>query len=160
MKAILNSHIRMIGFVLVICSLLMLSGCMGNDEIAFDSVNKHFLQDHDVIDAAVKQEQYDDAESLNWIKSVDVYGGYVDFYCGGRGMGSQTAYSGFFFTSDDDPLAMWRNNKRGRHDMTAADFVETADGWEYRESDHRYGGDNVFIIRKLVPCYYYYYLHY
>ena len=138
----------------------MLSGCMGNDEKSFDSLNKRFLQDYNVIDTAVQNEQYADATSLSWIKSVDERDGYINFYCGGSGMGSQTNYTGFLFTPDDDPLAMWRKNEPIHHVMTASDFVETADGWEYRESDHDSGGDNVYIVRKLAPCYYYYYLHY
>ena len=151
---------RLLIIVFIICSFVMLSGCMGNDEKSFDSINKCFLQDFSVIDAAVKNEQYDDATSLRWIKSVDVSDGYIDFYCGGSGMGSQTNYTGFFFTPDDDPLAMWRKNDPVHHVMTAADFIETEDGWEYRERDHNAGGDNVFIVKKLAPCYYYYYLHF
>ena len=151
---------RLLTIVFIICSFVILSGCMGNDEKSFDSINKSFLQDFSVIDAAVKNEQYDDATSLRWIKSVDVSDGYVDFYCGGSGMGSQTNYTGFFFTPDDDPLAMWPKNDSAHYVMTAADFIETENGWEYRERDHNAGGDNVFIVRKLAPCYYYYYLHF
>ena len=151
---------RLLCIVLIICNIVILSGCMGNDEKSFDSINKRFLQDFSAIDAAVNSEQYDDATSLSWIKSVDENDGYVDFYCGGSGMGSQTNYTGFFFTPDDDPLAMWRKNDPILYVMSAADFVKTADGWEYRESDHDSRGDNVFIVRRLAPCYYYYYLHF
>ena len=139
------------------CSILLTSlGRMDDDEKPFDYLNDCFLRDFAVIVSAVKNEQYDDAISLSWIKSADADGGYVDFYCGGSGFGSQTNYTGFFFTPDDDPLAMWR---KSGPDLTSC-FVETKDGWEYREHDHNPGGDNVFIVKKLAPCYYYYYLHY
>lgn len=160
MKTKPTSITRLLTIVFIICSFVMLSGCMGNDEKSFDSINKYFLQDFSVIDAAVKNEQYDDATSLRWIKSVDVSDGYIDFYCGGSGMGSQTNNTGFFFTPDDDPLAMWRKNDPVHYVMTAADFIETEDGWEYQERDHNAGGDNVYIVRKIAPCYYYYYLHF
>ena len=156
MGAKLLSAKRFLTIALMICCMAMLSACMGNDEKSFDSLNKSFLRDFSVIEAAVMNEQYDDATSLGWIKSVDVSDGYVDFYCGGSGMGSQTNYTGFFFTPDDDPLALWREYDS----KIDADFVETEDGWEYREFDHDAKGDNVFIVRKLAPCYYYYYLHY
>ncbi len=160
MGAKLLSAKRFLTIALMICCMAMLSACMCNDEKSFDSLNKSFLRDFSVIEAAVMNEQYDDATSLGWIKSVDVSDGYVDFYCGGSGMGSQTNYTGFFFTPDDDPLAMWSKNDPVHHVMTAADFIETVDGWEYRERDHNEKGDNVFIVRKLAPCYYYYYLHF
>ena len=75
-------------------------------------------------------------------------------------MGPETNYSGFIYTPDDDPLAIWGKNDPVHFSLTTSDFVETADGWEYRESDHDPTGDNVFIIRKLAPCYYYYHQHY
>ena len=156
----LASEKRLLSVVLIICSIVMLSGCMDNDEMSFDSLNKSFLQDYSVIDTAVKNERYAAATTLSWIERATERDGYIDFECGGSGMGSQTNYTGFFFTSDDDPLAMWRENDPSTHVMTASDFVETRDGWEYRESDHNSGGDNVYLVRKLAPCYYYYYLHF
>ncbi len=140
--------------------LSLLTGCLFLGDKSFDYVNRRFHQDFSVIDAAVKNKRYDDAASLNWIKTADECDGYVDFYCGGSGMGPETNYSGFIFTQDDDPLAIWRKNDPVHFSLTASDFVETADGWEYRESDHDPTRDNVFIIRKLAPCYYYYHQHY
>ena len=160
MGANLKFQKRLLGLILVFYSLMMLSGCFANDETSFGSLKKSFLHDYDVINSAVENEQYYSAASLSWIKQVDVNDGYVDYYCGGSGMGSQTNYTGFFYTPNDDPLAMWRANDPDLYTMTASDFVETADGWEYRESDHKSGGDNYYFVRKLAPCYYYYYLHF
>ena len=124
-----------------------------NDEKSFDELNRLFLRDFDAIDAAVQSGQYDGAAKLSWIDSANAGDGYADFGCGGSGFGSQTNYTGFFYTPDDDPFALWSSD-------TAADFVETGDGWEYREHDHNPGGDNVYRVQKLAPCYYYYWLHY
>lgn len=160
MGATLIFQKRLLVLIMVFCGLMMLSGCIDSDEKSFQSLKINFLDDYDVINSAVENEQYYSAASLSWIKEVDVKDGYVDYYCGGSGMGSQTNYTGFFFTPNDDPLAMWRANVPDLYAMTASDFVETADGWEYRESDHNAGGDNCYIVKKLAPCYYYYYLHF
>ena len=156
MKAKHQAIKRLLACVLAICSVLTLSGCLGNDEKSFDSVYKHFLRDGEVIASAVENGRPEDALSLRWIESADESDGYVDFSCGGSGIGSQTNYTGFFYTPGDDPLAMWR--KSGSAAISG--FQETEDGWEYRESEHGVGGDNVFLVRKLAPCYYYYHLHF
>ena len=145
MKTRLVTVKRLLGIILMICCITILSGCIGNHRMPFASLEKRFLQDYNVIDTAVINKEYDAAASLSWIERVDEKDGCIDFYCGGSGIGSQTNYTGFFFTRDDDPLAMWRDRKTDslQYVMTASDYVETANGWEYRECDHNAGGDNV-----------------
>ena len=138
--------------VLLIACLILPHSCVENNEMSFDAVTEAFHADFDTIDAAVKSGQHTDAAALPWIDSVSPSENYVEFYCGGSGIGSQTNYTGFFFTPDDDPFAMWPDS--------AALFVETAEGWEYRERDHNPGGDNLFRSRKLAPYYYYFYTHF
>ena len=142
------------------CCIISVTGCRGN-EMSYKSMKKKFEKDFDALDAVMKSEQYDDLMQLGWIKDVDVHEAenFIDCYCGGSGMGSQTNYTGFVYTPDDDPLSMWRQNGYNSV-LTPADFVKTEDGWEYSERDHDPNGDNLFIIKKLAPCYYYYYLHY
>lgn len=129
---------------------LRLLNQLNNDEKSYDELKELFDGDCAAINAAVRDGRYEDLTELDWIESATESDGYVDFYCGGSGMGSQTNYTGFFYTPDDDPLAMWRGA------FTANEFVETEDGWEYTES----GGDNVFRVRRLAGGYYYYHLHY
>lgn len=136
--------------------LLRMLNLLDNDEKSCDDLQELFDKDFAAIDAAVRSGRYEDATKLDWIEQATEAEGYVDFYCGGSGMGSQTNYTGFFYTPDDDPLAMWRGNQCGTHVMTAEDFVKTEEGWEYRES----GGDNVYRVCKLADGYYYYYLHF
>ncbi len=158
MKEFLIKKLTSIGMVLLCCALL-LSGCFfDNDEKSYDSLKKSFEKDLEAVDAAVQNGSYDDAAELKWIKKVDVNERYVDFYCGGSGFGSQTDYTGFFYTEDDDPLAMWRGVVNSV--VSPNDFVKTEDGWEYIERDHHEGGDNIYIVKQLAPCYYYYYLHF
>ena len=125
-------------------------------EKTFEQVKKLFEADQDAVLAAVRSGQYEDAASLDWIESVDDCGTYVYFACGGSGMGSQTNYSGFFYTPEDDPLVMHRHSNPAMYALNAEDFVQTEEGWEYRES----ASDNHFIIRRLATGYYYYWEHF
>ena len=132
-----------------------LMGCLDNNEMTFDSLKKHFEEDYNVIDKAIKSEQYSNLESLDWIESVYSNVHYVECSCGGSGMGSQTNYTGFFYTPHDDPFAMWRSYV-SPGGLSAKDFTETEDGWVYRQPQ----GDNEFIAKKLAPGYYYFFEHY
>lgn len=132
--------------------ILPLMACLNNNEMSFDSLNGHFQEDFNVIDNSIKCGQYNDLESLDWVESITTDVHYVKCDCGGSGMGSQTNYTGFFYTPDDDPFAMWREYLN----PSARGFVETEDGWVYREIQ----GDNEFVVRKLAPGYYYFFEHY
>ena len=160
MKAWFVSKRWLMECLIVSGCILLLFGPLHNNAKSFRSLSRSFQKDFAIIDTAVKGERYNDAAALKWIEDVDAADGYVDFYCGGGGRGSQTEYTGFFYTPADDPLAMWRQSTSADNDSLASDFVETESGWEYRESNHQSGGDNRFLVRKLAPCYYYYWLHY
>ena len=139
---------------------LLFSGCANvlwtvmdaatSDEKSFEQLQELFEEDFAVIDSAVRSGRASDAEALRWIRSADEDEAYIDFYCGGSGMGSQTNYTGFFYSPEDDPLALWRNSP------VRWDFVETEEGWEYVEG----GGDNHFLVRQLASGYFYYFMHY
>ena len=148
MKAWFASKRWLMECLIVLGCILLLLGPLRNNTKSFRSLSKSFQKDFAVIDTAIKSERYNDASALKWIEDVEPDDGYVGFYCGGRGRGA------------DDPLAMWRQSDSADNDSLVSDFAETENGWEYRESDHKAGGDNRFIVRKLAPCYYYYWLHY
>ena len=160
MKAWFASKRWLMECLIVLGCILLLLGPLRNNPNSFRSLSTSFQKDFAVIDTAIKSARYNDASALKWIEDVEPDDGYVGFYCGGRGRGSQTEYTGFFYTPADDPLAMWRQSDSTDNDSLVSDFAETENGWEYRESDHKAGGDNRFIVRKLAPCYYYYWLHY
>ena len=147
--------------LILLCCLSMLTACFfSNDELSYDKLLRRFNADRDEIEAVVADGGFERAADLKWIRDVEIHDRYVDFYCGGSGLGSQTNYTGFFYTPDDDPLAMWRQNDYSCYVLTPDDFVQTEEGWEYREHDHNEFGDNYYSVRKLAPNYYYYYLHF
>jgi len=71
----------------------------------------------------------------------------INFYCGGRGLGSETSYYGFFYSADDDMTAIW---------CSGSPLTRKGKGWEYQQPD----GDNSYYTEKIADHFYYYEAHF
>lgn len=69
--------------------------------------------------------------------------GMVEFITKGTGIGSSTAYEGFYYSEDDRPIGF---------QGTELDFVQDGLGWSWKEED----GDNCEHIEKITAHWYWF----
>ena len=69
--------------------------------------------------------------------------GMVEFITKGTGIGSSTAYEGFYYSEDDRPIGF---------QGTELDFVRDGTGWSWREEN----GDNHEQIEKITAHWYWF----
>lgn len=69
--------------------------------------------------------------------------GMVEFITKGTGIGSSTAYEGFYYSEDDRPIGF---------QGTELDFVQDGTGWSWKEED----GDNCEHIEKITAHWYWF----
>ena len=69
--------------------------------------------------------------------------GMVEFITKGTGIGSSTAYEGFYYSEDDRPIGF---------QGTELDFVQDGTGWSWKEED----GDNCEYIEKITAHWYWF----
>ena len=77
-----------------------------------------------------------------------------EFDCGGKGMGSQTSYWGFYYVASEhslNPNELIQNADRGILGYQHIDFVAEDNGWIWREE----GGDNIVYIENITGNFYY-----
>ena len=69
--------------------------------------------------------------------------GMVEFITKGTGIGSSTAYEGFYYSEDDRPIGF---------QGTELDFVQDGTSWSWKEED----GDNCEHIEKITAHWYWF----
>ena len=84
------------------------------------------------------------------VRKITVVDGTVDFYCGGKGMGSATAYYGFYYRADGMPDAVFCGARFG----AAADLKPEGDGFGIRAED------NIYYTQAIGGGFYYYEAHF
>lgn len=87
--------------------LVFMGAIMSSD----DSVPKEeiieFVNEHkDELLECVDKNDFSEFDGYGIVKSVDATGGYVEFYCGGRGLSVSGYYCGFFYSPDDNENAL------------------------------------------------------
>ncbi len=80
------------------------------------------------------------------IRRIDTHNGYIDFDCGGAGMGPETSYRGFFYSEQDNLRAIWCA-PREEESLSAK-----GKGYFWKES----GGDNTYYVEHICGHFYYY----
>lgn len=68
------------------------------------------------------------------VQKIAVVDGTVDFYCGGSGVGSETAYYGFYYCPGGLPDAVFCGTRFG----TATDLQPEGEGFIIRAEDNHY----------------------
>lgn len=95
----------------------------------------------------IEQNDFSSLSGSSVIRSVDTRSGYLDFFCGGAGMGPDTAYRGFFYSEEDDLRAVWCAPHLEEKDLTPR-----GEGFYWKES----GGDNTYYVEHICGHFYYY----
>lgn len=72
---------------------------------------------------------------------------WVNFRTGARGMGSETAYCGFYYSPEDKPIGF---------QGTDMELTAEGSGWAWQESD----GDNEYYTERIQFGWYYYEMYF
>lgn len=94
---------------------------------------------------AIETGDFSAFENQGFIGRIDADEAVVDFSCGGAGLGSGTAYAGFFYTPEQDMSAVWCAPSSGL-------LVPAGNGYEWTEP----GGDNRYYTEHICGNFYYY----
>lgn len=130
----------MIGF------LVMLSAANQDDRADKDDIFKFVAKNEDELREVIAKNDYTAFDHHKLVQDVTSGENSVEFYCGGAGFGSETAYVGFYYTPDNDMTA-------GFGAPASSDLLTpSGDGFEYREEF----GDNYYYTEKICENFYYY----
>lgn len=116
-----------------------------NDNLSKKQIFKLVNDNYDVLTECVQSGDYDQALKIKGIKSTYAFDDAIEFSCGGKGMGSQTSYYGFYYSTDDK--------------LSGLDFhsgVSGYDSFSYKEEN----GDNSYYTEKICDHFYYYEAHF
>lgn len=133
--------------VLILAVSAILSGC--NDKISKDEIISLVLTNKESLLNDISDENFENCKRIPEIKEVNVFDGYIEFYCGGSGAGGETDYSGFYYFGTLDLQEIF--DTLGQHD-----FVREGDGYIWRQAD----GDNIVYIEQITEAFYYYHLEF
>ena len=134
-------------FSLCGCSKLMIFAMMsaaGDDRASKEDICEFVRENETELMNAINQRDYFEFENERIIKDIKVNPGVVEFYCGGVGMGSATAYVGFYYSPNDDMAVLWCAPQ------DAELLSPSGDGYEWHE------GDNTYYTEHICGNFYYY----
>lgn len=100
---------------------------------------------------AIENNNFENIEKIKGIEDITVEENYIDFYCGGKGIGSATSYYGFYF-SKDNAIDVKENIEYPKGETLQQD----GKGYSWNESN----GDNRFYVEKITDGFFYYESHY
>lgn len=106
-----------------------------------------FVETHqDELLTCIQTHDYSALEKYKMIKSIDVGNGAVEFSCGGAGVGSGTAYCGFYYTAENDMTAVWCAPS------SADALTPCGNGFVWHETH----GDNRYYTENICEYFFYY----
>ena len=118
----------------------------GDNRTDKDEIFSFVCENEEELLAAIDTGDFSAFENQGFVCDIEESETVVDFSCGGVGMGSGTAYVGFYYTSENDMAAVWCA-------PASADLLTpSGDGFEWKESD----GDNRYYTEQICGNFYYY----
>lgn len=96
----------------------------------------------------VENEDYEGFPDITGIRDIKSYplegdGLYIEFFCRGYGIVSNSVYKGFYYTRPDQPIGFQASQYQ---------LEEKGRGWIWREDK----GDNWYYTEKIADNWYYY----
>ena len=152
---------KIIYVLLILCTLLSLPGCaekvIGSAVFLFlvatgdDSADKNdvfeFVRDNEEeLLKAIENGDFSAFENKGFIKDIEPDEAFVDFSCGGAGVGSGTSYVGFYYTADKDMTAVWCAPPPNSL------LIPSGNGFGWQEPN----GDNRYYTEHICGHFYYY----
>lgn len=108
------------------------------------------MENLDVLLADIAQNDFTRTEQISDFESVSVQYDedagepvFVDYACGGSGFGPNTAYWGFYYSTDDDMTRIW---------CAGEPLVPFQNGYVYRQTD----GDDRYYTEQITDHFFYY----
>lgn len=146
--------------LLTVITLFSLSGCSetwgsavflflvatGDDRADKEDIFDFVRENEDALRKAIEAGDYSAFEHQGFIKDVSADESVVEFSCGGAGVGSGTAYVGFYYTPDNNMTALWCA-------PSSADSLKPFDGGYMWTEEN---GDNQYYTEKIRENFYYY----
>lgn len=131
----------------IVGSALLFFFAAANDDRATKAEIIAFVQEQeDALLQAVESGDYAAFADGELIRDIEQDQEIVDFFCGGAGIGSNTSYVGFYYTSTHDMTALWC----APGDSSA--LVASGNGYEWQEP----AGDNRYYTEHICGNFYYY----
>ena len=152
---------KLLCILLVLCMLFSLSSCAekiigsavflflvvtGDDSADKDEVFEFVCEKEEELLKAIEDAEFSAFENKGFIKSIDVNETYVDFSCGGAGIGSGTSYVGFYYSPNDDMTVVWCAP------FSTNSLIPSGNGFKWQEQN----GDNQYYTEHICGHFYYY----
>lgn len=137
---------------LLLVLVVLLNGCAPRELTTQEDIVALFNANKETLLSTVEKWDFSKAEEISGIQQIHIAedGSFADFYCGGKGFGPETAYYGFFWSSDDDLTAL-----DGGICAPEA-LVPSGRGFLWQEER----GDNEYYVEPLGDHFFYYRLEF
>lgn len=131
-------------------AILILLGQMGcnpfDDRAEKDEIFRFAEENVEQLEVCIETGDFGVLEGSRVVEEVNLKEDHIEFYCGGAGFGSQTAYCGFYYTDDDDMHAVWCAPPAG------TPLTGMGQGFSWQEEV----GDNRYYTEHICGHFYYY----
>lgn len=131
--------------------ILLLSGC--NDKSSKETIINSVNKNHEIILQSIEQNDFSGCKMISIIKEINSHNNYIEFYCGGTGMGGETSYCGFYYFDNDDiqhimdTLSIFM---KGEPNKIA--FIQEGEGYVWKDAQ----SDNLIYFEKITNHFYYF----
>lgn len=127
-------------YVLPIVAVIAKCDDSASKKRIFSFVTKH----QDELVKCIEEKDYSSLEKYFIIKGIDEYEQQTDFYCGGRGLGAESYYCGFYYSANDVLDGVWCAPKD--------DLEPKGKGYYWHEDV----GDNDYYVEHICGHFYFY----
>lgn len=146
---------RVLSLLLAILFCLSAAGCtvLGRKISASGIINKDLTGITALAEKVLQDGEVPEDAFFQGVESIDYCApDWVGFTTGGRGIGPETAYCGFYYSKEDKPLGF---------QGTDMELLEDGAGWSWQgEKDGQGGGDNHYYTERIQFAWYYYEMYF
>ena len=143
--------IFLIVLVAFVCFIMWFANMIDNS-LSKKEIIELVNENHSIILDDVNEKEFSDTERIEGIQEIYNKTQIVDFYCGGTGIGSATNYYGFYYSSDNNPKAVFA----GTIISETPNFQMEKNGFCIKNSND----DNYYYTEKIRDNFYYYEAHF
>jgi len=133
-------------FVLCVFGLLLAcTGCVIDREKTKTLVMNTVREKCDILLEDIQAGDFSDSEQINGITAIHPERDrtFIEYECGGYGIGSATSYWGFYYSEEDDMTRIW---------CAGEPLVPEGKGFLYQQPD----GDNRYYTEHIIDHFYFY----
>lgn len=135
--------------LLIIPCVMLFTGC--NDEPSKNDIITAVNQNCSTFVQCIENDNYDKCKTISIIKEIIDHNEFIEFYCGGSGLGGETSYKGFYYFDDGsiDNITNLLGNYIGNDNLT---FAKSGSGYLWVEDN----GDNSLYIEIITDHFVYF----